>query len=212
VRITAEVKRETRERILAAARKLFGTRGYAQTSTRDLALEASIATGTLFNYFPSKEALAMTLIEAGLIKGDEGYLERRRGGEDLGEDLFAHIAAGLRELESYRPFLGEVIETALSPFSRSSVTQKGEDVRVRHLDRVARILDKHGLRDALGFVSIHLYWTLYLGVLAFWSKDDSPAQADTLVVLDESLQLYVTSIERAEAETVDSKAVDSETM
>jgi len=207
MRVTAQVKRETRERILAAARRLFGTRGYAETATRDLALEAGIASGTLFNYFPSKVALAMTLIEAGLDKGEEGYLERRHGAEDLREDLFAHIASGLRELEPYRLFLGEVIETALSPFSRSSVIQQGEDVRVRHLDRVGRILDQHGWIEALGFVSIHLYWTLYLGVLAFWSKDDSPAQADTLVVLDESLQLYVASIERGNPQTADSEAM-----
>jgi len=194
VRITLQAKQETRARILATATRLFGSRGFAATSTRDLALDAGIATGTLFNYFASKEALAMTLVEAALVRGEEAYLERRRGPEDLREDLFAHVAAGLRELEPYRPFLGEVIESAMSPFSRSSVASPGEEVRVRHLDRVARILDQHGRRDALGFVSIHLYWTLYLGALAYWSNDESPGQADTLVVLDESLQLYVASI------------------
>ncbi|MFT5051185.1 MAG: AcrR family transcriptional regulator [Chlamydiales bacterium] len=196
MRVTAKAKRETQQRIIAAAQQLFASRGYGETSTRDLAQAAGIATGTLFNYFPTKEALAMSLIVAGLARGDEGYCERRHEAEDLCEDLFAHIAAGLRELQPYRLFIGEVIETALSPFGRASVTQQGEGVRVRHLERVAGILDQHGLRQTLGFVSIHLYWTLYLGVLAFWSKDDSPTQADTLVVLDESLQLYVASIER----------------
>jgi hypothetical protein len=36
-----------------------------------------------------------------------------------------------------------------------------------------------------------LYWTLYTGVLAFWSKDASPRQEDTLALLDQSLAMFV---------------------
>ena len=41
---------------------------------------------------------------------------------------------------------------------------------------------------------MHLYWTLYLGVLAFWAQDESPNQEDTLVLLDQSTRLYVASL------------------
>ena len=136
----------------------------------------------------------MTLIARALELGTEGFHQRRRGEESLEEDLFAHIAAGLRELEPYHHFLGEVIETAMSPFSRSAVAQLGEEVRLRHLEMVAELLVEHALGEAQSFVSVHLYWTLYLGVLAFWSKDESPNQEDTLVVLDQSLRLYVASV------------------
>ena len=40
-------------------------------------------------------------------------------------------------------------------------------------------------------MAMHLYWTLYLGVLAFWSRDESPNQEETLVILDQSLRLFV---------------------
>ncbi len=195
MRITARAKEDTRRRIVAAATRLFGERGFEGTSTRDLARAAEIAAGTLFNYFPSKESLAMTLVVEALERGTDGYHERRRGQESLEEDLFAHVAAGLRELEPYRRFLGDVIETAMSPFGRSATAEQGEDVRQRHLGTVAEVLREHGRDEGQGFVSIHLYWTLYLGVLAFWSKDESPNQEDTLVVLDRSLRLYVASIE-----------------
>ena len=198
MRISARAKEETRQRILDTARRRFAAAGFEASSTRDLAAAAGIAAGTLFNYFASKEALAMTLVVEALERGREAFFARRRGTESLEEDLFAHVASGLRELEPYRHFLGEVIETALSPFSRASAaregTGEGEDVRVRHLETVAELLQQHGARSQPGFVSMHLYWTLYLGVLAFWSRDDSPKQEDTLVVLDESLRLFVASL------------------
>ena len=50
MRVTAETKRVTRERILAAARELFDSQGFDNTTTRDIAAAAGIATGTLFNY------------------------------------------------------------------------------------------------------------------------------------------------------------------
>jgi AcrR family transcriptional regulator len=194
MRITTQAKEETRRRIVAAAAALFGDLGFEGTSTRDLAKEAGIATGTLFNYFPSKEALAMALVSGALERGTRGFHERRRGEESLAEDLFAHVAAGLRELEPHRNFVGEVVETALSPFASTAAGGSAEQARIRHLETVGDVLREHGVGDAQGALTIHLYWTLYLGILAFWSKDDSPKQEDTLVVLDRWLGLFVTSV------------------
>jgi Tetracyclin repressor-like, C-terminal domain len=41
---------------------------------------------------------------------------------------------------------------------------------------------------------MQLYWTLYLGVLAYWAADASPNQEDTLALLDQSLKLFVASL------------------
>lgn len=196
MRISAEAKRETRVRMLAAARRLFVEQGYAATSTRDLAAASGVAAGTLFNYFPTKEALAMTVLGEALESGLEGFLTRRRGDEGLSEDLFALVAAGLRELEPFRGFVGEVFETAMSPFARGSVSSEGEQVRLQHLESVATVLAQHGRKEPPTIVAMHLYWTLYLGVIAFWSKDESPKQEDTLAILDQSMELFVDSIQR----------------
>ncbi|MGQ3685084.1 MAG: TetR/AcrR family transcriptional regulator [Candidatus Loosdrechtia sp.] len=47
----------TREKILEASLKLFSSKGYLGTTTREIASEAGIAEVTLFRYFPSKEKL-----------------------------------------------------------------------------------------------------------------------------------------------------------
>lgn len=46
-----------RERILGAALKLFSLKGYAGTTTREIAREAAVAEVTLFRHFTSKEQL-----------------------------------------------------------------------------------------------------------------------------------------------------------
>src|SRR5207237_4129045 len=50
---------ETRERILDAALQLFQQRGFDQTTMRDIAAAAGVATGAAYYYFRSKEELVM---------------------------------------------------------------------------------------------------------------------------------------------------------
>lgn len=50
-----EQKQRTRARILAAARKLFADPGYEATTIRMIAIEAGVATGSVFTTFASKE-------------------------------------------------------------------------------------------------------------------------------------------------------------
>lgn len=46
---------ERRKDILDAALQLFASRGYADTTVSDIAVEAGMGTGTVYLYFPSKE-------------------------------------------------------------------------------------------------------------------------------------------------------------
>ncbi len=69
MRVTAEAKLATRRRILDAARDCFSKAGFEAATTRDIAAAAGIAAGTLFNYFPAKEAIAMALVAEALEGG-----------------------------------------------------------------------------------------------------------------------------------------------
>jgi TetR/AcrR family fatty acid metabolism transcriptional regulator len=52
-----------RERIIAAAAKLFGDKGYHNTTTAEIAESASVAAGTIYIYFSSKEELLVAVFE-----------------------------------------------------------------------------------------------------------------------------------------------------
>ena len=195
MRITAAAKDETRKRILKVSQKQFAQQGFEQTTTRDIARDANIAVGTLFNYFPTKESIVENLVNEGCARAAERFAaELERNGQPnsvtLEEELFAHVAAVLRELKPYRKYLPAVLETSLSPLA----TERAGDVaslRTAHLEIVSQILLRHAAHCAISPVAIQLYWTLYTGVLIFWASDKSPKQEDSLALLDESLSMFV---------------------
>jgi AcrR family transcriptional regulator len=55
-----ELKRET---ILDAARTVFAERGYHRTTIKDIASQAGVADGTVYNYFENKDALLSALFD-----------------------------------------------------------------------------------------------------------------------------------------------------
>ena len=189
MRITADEKRATRRRSLNEASKLFRTRGFKSTTTRDIAVAAGIATGTLFNYFPNKEAIVAFFDEEAVTEA-RASLERQDLEAKLEEDLFANVAAELRQLKPLRTFIMPLLETSLSPLTSVQRSESNDFLRVQHLETVAGLVRKHGFPD-LSPVTLQVYWTLYLGVLAFWAGDKSPKQEDSLALLDQSITMFV---------------------
>jgi AcrR family transcriptional regulator len=196
MRITQEAKLATEQRILETAARLFASSGWDSATTREIAAGAGIATGTLFNYFPCKEGIAAALISNAFERAEQEFTLGPRQDATLEEDLFALIWTGLKSLREYRTFLAPAAETIFSPLARSSTNRTGDAIRVRHLELVEEVTAAHGGNRPLPAVSLQLYWTLYLGVLAYWSADPSPNQEDTLALLDHSLKLFIASLDR----------------
>lgn len=201
MRISEQSKQETRARILEKATELFIGKGFEDSTTRDIALAAGLAAGTLFNYFPSKETLAMTMVAEALGQGQEDFRHRRSGTEDLTEEFFLFVASGLRRLRPLRPFLGPVLERSLSPFPRKNICPEGETARLDHLAAVQEIIGRHGFTEAPDYVAMTIYWSLYLGILAFWTNDESPNQEATQALIDYSIRTFVTVISGTGADT-----------
>ncbi|RIL07949.1 MAG: TetR/AcrR family transcriptional regulator [Proteobacteria bacterium] len=57
---------QTAERILDAAEALFAERGYAGTSLRDVAARVELRIPSLYNHFPSKDALYAAVLARGI--------------------------------------------------------------------------------------------------------------------------------------------------
>src|SRR5438874_2491628 len=188
MRVTAQTKSATRKRILQTARRLFADNGYDATTTRDIAHAAQIASGTLFNYFPTKEAIVASLANDAIADAlDE--TDHREPADTLEEALFALVAAGLRKLKPLRKHLPSLLETSLSPLATTS-QEDAASFRIRQLEAVATLAAQHG-HGQLPPTALQLYWTLYTGVLAFWATDPSAKQEQTLALIDDSLNMFV---------------------
>jgi AcrR family transcriptional regulator len=194
MRVTAETKTATRQRILEAARQLFATNGFEASTTRAIADAAGIASGTLFNYFATKEAILAVLVAEAVAEAQQDFEAAPLAEASFEEELFAFVAAGLRKLKPLRKHLPALLETALSPLV-AAPADEGQALRLRPLETVAGLAKKHQLGE-LSPIALHLYWTLYTGVLRFWANDRSPRQEDTLALLDHSLAMFVGWLER----------------
>src|SRR5688500_16314259 len=56
-------KRDKRERILAAAERIFARHGFFAAKVSDVAKEAGVADGTIYLYFKNKDDLLISLFE-----------------------------------------------------------------------------------------------------------------------------------------------------
>jgi AcrR family transcriptional regulator len=60
----AERKEATMRAVVAAARKLFGSRGFTATSIDDIAARAGVAKGAVYHHYASKEALFERVLDS----------------------------------------------------------------------------------------------------------------------------------------------------
>jgi AcrR family transcriptional regulator len=89
--------KETVDAIVEATAQVFGARGYEQTTTARIAARAGVSVGSLYQYFPDKQAL-ITAFVARRLAEDVELLER-----------VSARAAGLPPLEALRVAIDEIV-------------------------------------------------------------------------------------------------------
>ncbi|MCB0474412.1 MAG: TetR/AcrR family transcriptional regulator [Flavobacteriaceae bacterium] len=62
------IRKERKDLLMAAALKLFASKGFATTSIMDIAREAGVSKGLLYNYFESKDELVKEIVLEGIQK------------------------------------------------------------------------------------------------------------------------------------------------
>ena len=75
----SEMRESARKRIMEAALELFANKGYHTTSISQIAKEAAISKGLMYNYFESKEALLKEVIFEGVDTITESFDPNRDG-------------------------------------------------------------------------------------------------------------------------------------
>src|SRR5262245_37017611 len=73
-----ELKAQNREKLLAAARKVFAEKGVGEATARDIVRETDLASGTFYNYFQDKTDVFRALITELADKARDVVREQRR--------------------------------------------------------------------------------------------------------------------------------------
>jgi AcrR family transcriptional regulator len=179
---------ETRSRILDAAMELFRRQGFEETTMREIAAEAGVATGAAYYYFDSKDAIALAFYDQSQQELQPLIDQAVAGGKHLKERLTALLEAKLKYFEPNRRLLGALAAHAdpqhpLSPFSART-----RDIRERDMASFARALEASGVRVAPDLEPHlpRLLWMYQMGLILFWIYDRSPAQQRTRTLIGKS--------------------------
>jgi TetR/AcrR family fatty acid metabolism transcriptional regulator len=83
-----------REQILEAATRVFAEKGFRRATTREIAREAGVYEGTIYNYFEDKDALLLAILDV--------LNETERRAEDFEEGLATDFESFMKEYLRWR--------------------------------------------------------------------------------------------------------------
>jgi AcrR family transcriptional regulator len=199
---TPNKKAEVTERkILDAALEMFRTKGFEETTMRDIAGAAGVATGAAYYYYPSKDAIVLGFYERSCVEMQpqiEEVLAPEAGG--LEDRLKTLINVKLEYFAPYRSVLRALLKNGadpahpLSPFAENNKPIRNIDVawfRKILVDcgiRIPKDLEPH-LPEVL--------WMFQMGVIYFWISDDSRGQQRTARLLTLGAKIIATLLKIA---------------
>jgi AcrR family transcriptional regulator len=134
------------EAILRAALRLFGQRGYDETTVEEIAREAGVAKGLLYHYFRSKEEVLERVLLAGFEILEDAMAAARSVADPRGrlERLLEDFAELLRrEAGFFRLYTSLLIRLPSRPHLRRLVVQASEGL----LGELQELLEALGIRN-----------------------------------------------------------------
>jgi len=197
-RATTPKAEETRERILDAALTLFREQGFDETTMRDIAAKANVATGAAYYYFRSKEELVMAFYVRAADEAREvlpPLIDRSR---DLKKRLRAVIDQKFEQFVDHRKLLVALVRIGidpkhpLSPFGKETAPMREESIEFfRRAIEESSTKIPSDLKTDLP----RLLWMYQMALVLFWLFDESPGQRKTKLLTDGTLDLLVRLIQ-----------------
>jgi len=180
-----------RREILAAAARVFASKGFAKATTREIADEADVAEGTLYNYFRGKREMLLALADEMETPLDAAMIAV--SGRDDRAAIVALFEAALAFSETQIPFLRALLSEAwvdddlLEQFFTARLARVEERLRAYIAERIAagvfRPFDPAlGARIVVGMY-LGLMLPIVRGIAPLPSPEERRALAETLTDL-----------------------------
>ncbi|HWT81517.1 MAG TPA: helix-turn-helix domain-containing protein, partial [Candidatus Methylomirabilis sp.] len=179
----AREREERGRQILAAARQLFWKQGFSRTTMPEIAAAAELAPGTLYLYFPSKDALYIELLIEGYAKL---LADLQTGASRAGSparQAAALIDAFLRFAQTepqYFDIIFFVLQREVGGPTQALHPHQLERLQAAEAacKAVAAAILRHlpgPKSDAALQVTVDAVWSMLVGVVFFWRRDGEPS-------------------------------------
>lgn len=141
-----EMREKTRSVILEKALLLFANKGFHGTSINDIANEAGISKGLAYNYFESKDAILLAIIDTALTAGLE-VMNVSKLSEDPYKQLELLIVKTFDHIQKndnyWRMFSTLMLQPKLSNITEKMVNEFGTNA----MNETIKIFKKIGIRN-----------------------------------------------------------------
>lgn len=177
---------QTRKHILETALALFTSKGYDQTTMRDIAAEVDCSLGLAYRYFENKQALVLELYRQ-MAAETAAYIEQLPEGSIIANRFQQVMVYRLKGAEPFRDALGALYSEAMNPKSDSGLLgDNASEMREKALEAFVQMVET--AKDApKGEQARHiatLLYSLHFLFIQFWLFDRSPKQKVTYELLD----------------------------
>lgn len=165
-------KFETRERIRLAAASLFARHGYGAATMRQIARQAHVALGTLFNYAEDKRDLVFLIFNEELNATTDVALAAPAAGQPLIDQLVAVFRVHFRWL-GRKPDLARILLQELTFYSSGKQAATFHSIRKRliggieALVRTAQAEKKIHSKESAKLIARHIFF-VYSASLRWW--------------------------------------------
>lgn len=211
MKISKQQKIENRKIIIAAAADLIGDEGFKSATMRKIARHAGIGDATIYNYFPTKEAILYGYYEDHM----HGCIEALKKVPDfhtfnLQEQIQTLFDTSQTLYLPDREFVAKTFRQAMLAGSRDWTRIK--PIRAIFLSAINEMISAAAevgeipdqvFSDLIG----QFFMDAYLGVMIYWIEDTSDGFSNTSVLVDRGLDLTCAMLKAGIANKVFDMAV-----
>jgi len=191
--VREESRAAYREAILAAAERAFGRLGFHDAKMADIAAEAGVAAGTVYNYFKNKDEVFASI----LLRGQERVMAIQSGHAEVADPLERtrlRIRDSLAYLEEHGVLFAMFIRLGgfTDFFQKRAIEDQCEHSYTQGVNRTQAVIREGVSRGQLrGDIAVEDLTALLMGLcdatIFTWSRAGCPpglaTRADTIVEL-----------------------------
>ena len=164
-------KERTRDELAAAAISLFTAQGYDHTTVEDIAAAADVSPRTFFRYYPTKEDVVLSLLQAGAVDL-QGELAGRPAGEPLAQALRAATRSWARLGDQRAHNLLQLMRViAAAPSLRARLDDERRRKLAELAELIARRIGADPGRDPRPALIARLTGQVVVDAMERWSAD-----------------------------------------